>query len=300
MYLVKPSPLALEGSNLPDASASEYSATATYDVGSVVKVSSATPVHTYKSLISPNVGNAPATSKAAWEDLGPTNRWAMLDTMNSSQSTSSGSIVATVSGAMIDTVVLMNVVASRITIEQFYGNDLVEALTSSLVDLHTEDIVDWYSYFVTGLSVRSALVESGWRKLPYAVFRVTIYPLTGQAACGMLVAGEKKQLGDTGFGVSAGILDYSRKSTDEFGNTYLSQGAYAKKASVPVQMDNANINDAYALLASVRSKPTLWNCNNNDSGGFEPLLIFGFARDFGVVIPGPVVSDCNLEIEGLI
>jgi hypothetical protein len=32
---------------------------------------------------------------------------------------------------------------------------------------------------------------------------------------------------------------------------------------------------------------------------FSSLIVYGFYKSFDIVIPGPTVSNCSLEIEGL-
>jgi len=102
--------------------------------------------------------------------------------------------------------------------------------------------------------------------------------------------------------VSISILDYSRKDTDDFGNTYLRQGNYAKKVECDIWLQNGQIDWVRKKLADVRATPAVYNFNNVNlqTSDFESLIVYGFYRNFEIIIPGINYSKCSFEVEGLI
>ena len=60
-----------------------------------------------------------------------------------------------------------------------------------------------------------------------------------------------------------------------------------------------DLDRVYRILANVRAKPCLWQLNNENTS-WESLLVYGFFKDFDIILQGEVVSTCSLTIEGLI
>ena len=103
-------------------------------------------------------------------------------------------------------------------------------------------------------------------------------------------------MGDTQYGASAGIVDYSVKTTDSFGNTTVVQRTYAKRMNSNLMINNNIVDDVVNLLASYRSTPLVWV---GAESNYTSLIVYGFYKDFDVNIAYLEVSDCTLTIEGL-
>ena len=58
----------------------------------------------------------------------------------------------------------------------------------------------------------------------------------GGPALGQVIAGQAWPIGTTQYNTRLGIRDYSRKDTDEFGNTRLVKRANAKRTSLPLYL----------------------------------------------------------------
>jgi hypothetical protein len=98
-----------------------------------------------------------------------------------------------------------------------------------------------------------------------------------------------------GTSADIGIIDYSRKETDQFGVTSVVERAWAKRMTARVVMDTEQIDDIYRTLAQLRATPVLWI----GSEGFESLSVYGFYKEFSIDLAYPTVSYCSLTIEGL-
>jgi hypothetical protein len=110
-----------------------------------------------------------------------------------------------------------------------------------------------------------------------------------------LLVGRQLDLGDTEHGADVGIIDYSRKETDQFGVTSVVERAYAKRMTAKVVMDTTAIDVVLTALASLRATPVLWI----GSEIFDSLTVYGFYKEFSIDIAYPTVSYCSLTIEGL-
>jgi hypothetical protein len=121
------------------------------------------------------------------------------------------------------------------------------------------------------------------------------------AKCGNFVIGSTKTIGTTKFSPTLSIVDYSKKETNDFGVTYLSPGKYKKRTTLDMYIRNQIIDTVYKTLAGLRATPAVFICDNSETADkmLESMLVYGFYKDFSIVVPGPVMSDCSIEIEGL-
>lgn len=124
------------------------------------------------------------------------------------------------------------------------------------------------------------------------------FTLTGGAslALGVLMIGRQRTFG-TGiqFGARIGIQDYSRKETNDFGDTVLVQRAFARRANFDIQVARAEVDSFQNFLSDVRATPCLWI----GSTIYESTTVFGFYKNFDILISYPEHADCSLELEGL-
>lgn len=121
---------------------------------------------------------------------------------------------------------------------------------------------------------------------------------SGTLSVSKIVAGPSVDIGTTQYGATAGIVDYSKKEFDEFGQLILTERTFSKRLSVQTMLENSRVNTVQKLLYSIRAKPCVYIASE-DPNFEEPLVVYGFYRDFSTDIAYPDASICNLEIEGL-
>jgi hypothetical protein len=157
---------------------------------------------------------------------------------------------------------------------------------------------DYYEYFFDPFDSLSDII---WYYPRYgnSSIRVNIEK-TGTVKCGLVVYGATRDLGLTEYNPTVGILDYSIKSTDSLGRTFLAQGNYADRIDLTCYFNNNEIDSVSRTLTSLRGIPALWDCNNNDLEQiFESLFIYGYFDKFDILIPNFAQSQCNIRINGL-
>jgi hypothetical protein len=113
-----------------------------------------------------------------------------------------------------------------------------------------------------------------------------------------MVLGGSGSIGDTQYGASIGIIDYSKKTTDDYGLTTFEVRTYARKMNARLQINPQNLNAVYSLLSAVRGTACVWVAVD-DQTGYEAMIVYGWARDFNIDIALPAVFFCTLQIEGL-
>lgn len=276
-----------------------YNSGTTYAKGAVVNYGT----KLYESLQDGNLNHQPDLSASStwWLKIGSDNRYAMFDLQVGQATTRTTNLTVTVApGEAITSVALIDISAltAKLTVRDGLGGTIVYEQT---VGVTGAIVTDWYEYYYSDpLEPKTQAIFTDIP--PYASCHLTI-ELDDQVgetvSLGEMVFGNLFVLGTTQYGVSTGIIDYSVKETDEFGNTMFVERAFSKRMQAEVHLLNTQVNRVQTLLYSLRAKPCVW-IGTSDPLLQEPLIVFGFYRDFSTTIAYPSHSICNLEIEGLI
>jgi hypothetical protein len=301
MKIVPPKVIAdavLLASNIPEADYPVWSAATAYNPGDCCIV--AAGVHRAYRCLTAHTNKFPPDNSAVtlptWEVLGATNRWKMFDAYVNTQSVRADSITVTIDVARCDSVVLLGVDAGTVALSQVAGGVTVYSETISMAKNNS---MSWSDYFF-GEFIEATELS---RRIPlYGVnsqLTITLTRIGGTARLGHLVVGRAIYLGDTVINPKAGINDYSTKQTNDQGETSLEQGAYSKRLAGEVKVANNRVDHIFNRLAGVRASPAVWDFNNEGTD-YGALIVYGFFKEFELVIPGPVKSSYSLEIEGLI
>ena len=297
LSIVRPVPLTdarLFSTNVPENDHAAWVVDDTYALG--VRAIVVATHRVYESLQAGNVGRAPATNPTWWIDVGPTNRWRAFDTSNATQTAQATSIVYTLRpGIALDSLAALNLTnATSVRVQMTdptFG--AVYDKTVSLVGLPGAS--GWWSWF---FGVRSSPTQALFTDLPsYPGADVTV-TISGGAglAVGVILFGQSRSFSmGIKYGARVGIQDYSRKERNSFGDTILVKRAYARRANFDLLLLRAEVDSFIEFLASARSDPCLWIGSNQD----ESLTVYGFYKNFDVLISYPMHADCSLEIEGL-
>jgi len=269
------------------SSATTYAKDAFVDYGTFI----------YQSLVNSNLNKQPDISPADWLLIGPDNVHAMFDNQVSTQTTSTSPLNVTINpGRAINSAAFINLTGTQlvVTMTDGAGGPTVYTRTENLDGSVVED---WYDYFFGEFDQKTDVVLTD---LPsYINGRISMSLTgTGSVKIGLFTYGTVYTLGLTQYGASSGITDYSVKQTDDFGNTTFVQRAYSKRMEASLFVENIQLNKTQKILTDVRATPCVW-IGSQDSR-FNPLIVFGFYKQFSTTINYPTYSLCSLEIEGLI
>lgn len=253
----------------------------------------------YESLQAANTGHYPPSddpdAPTWWLDLGSTNRWRMLDSSVTSQSSAKDSIAVTLATAgRIDTVALLNVSAATAWVVGSTNDDgVVYDQTVSLIA--NSGINDPYAYCFEPIVRKADVLFSDLPPYANMVVTITLSNTGYEVKCGAAVVGLSRDVGDTQYGASVGITDYSVKTQDDFGNYSVVERAFSKRSNLTFMVDNILIDELQRLLAQYRALPTLYV----GADDYASTYIYGFFKDFNVNIAYPNHSICTAEFEGL-
>lgn len=305
MKIIRPETITdsiLQSSTVTEADEAEWASGTTYALNDLVMVTgtgggAATATHKiYKSQAGSNVGNDPTVDDGTyWTEVSSTNRWKMFDAIVQDQTTAAGGMTVVLQSLnVINAISGINVNAASVTITM---DDAVEGevYNNTISLISTSGIQDWYAYFFEPIVRDDRFAITGLP--PYANADITVeFTETGTAKCGALVIGQFADLGFSQHGASISIIDYSTKTTDAQGRVTITPGAYANKMEVDVVLDTASFKQTKDVLTDIRTTPVVWVAEDNNRGS----IIYGYYREFNIILTNPTLSRCALEIEGLV
>lgn len=270
-----------------------WSSGTTYALGN--RCISTTTHRIYESAQGSNTNHA-VTDTAWWLDVGPTNRWAMLDAAVGTVTSQATPLTVVIDTGIIDSLALLDLAGTSVTVSMKDSptGSTVYNQTFSLPDM--ADVFSWYDYFFTEIVPTTTLIVSDLP--PYASGRLTVSIAAATTAeCGTLVIGKLVDIGKTLISPTVSIIDYSTKTTDVYGATSVTERSFAKKIEARFILEKAKVDFASRKLAAVRATPVVWLAD--DSNIIESLIAYGFYRDWGIDIAYSSHAEASITIEGL-
>ena len=304
MKIIKPETIGdaeLTASNVTEADETEWTSGATFAIDDLCMVTttangaSVASHRIYKSLTGSNTGNDPTTDTTNWEEVSATNRFKMFTNIVQDQTVNAGSITSSlVFTDVVNSIGFINLDAESIEVTV---TDAVEGVVYDETYQLTSDsgIQDWYAYFFEPIVRDTSLTLTDLP--PYAGATISISINEGTTAkCGACVIGQFADLGFAEHGISLSIIDYSVKTTDDDGRVTITQGDYIDTVNVDVVMNTPAVAQVKKILTDLRTEPVVWIPEDGNAA----YNVFGYYREFDIIVSNPTLSRCSLEIEGLV
>jgi len=254
----------------------------------------------YEVVADPSTTDDPVVGVNAnpptWVNVAPTNKFAMFDNINSTQSEettqlviviTAGEITNSVAGFNIQGANAINVTMDDPVAGEVYNRD---------VDMNdNSEVSDWYYYFFSPIVDVQQFALLDLPAFPDATITITVDG--GAIKFGSLILGNQIELGIANFGTSVQLLDFSRKETDSFGNVVVTQGRTSKLVDFDVTIPKDKVNFVFNTLSSITTIPSVWI---GDDGTNDPTLVFGYYRDYQNNIDTPTITSATIQVEGLV
>jgi hypothetical protein len=274
-------PPTLVFSNVLENDAPEWNSARQYVAGekSVVRGD----YHRVYESVGSNINQFPPDNPEEWIDQGATNRWRMFDMdvgaeKQTTSETSDNTIQVLLNfDTVINTVTLLNLFASRISI-------IMRDSVGTVV----------YEATQTGSRI-TTLALTDLPPFSPSTLEMTLSGGDAIAKIGKMIVGFAVDIGCTRYGTSVGIIDFSRKERDAFGNNFIVERRYVDRVDFDIQLLTSRVDEVKTLLAEVRATPVLYLGDDR----FQSTIIYGFYRDFSIVLSGPKYSDGTLQVEGI-
>jgi hypothetical protein len=248
----------------------------------------------YQSLIASNVNKAP-TDTTAWTPRGATNRWAMLDQYNNTQTSNPDEVLLVLSPQAISQgLYLGNLFADEVRISvvdkvegRVYGE------TKSLVELNSGS--SFFNWAFKRIKRKDYFLTLRLPVYANALVTISLRKIGGTAKCGMCAIGPVEEFGPTLRGLSTEGKDYSSTTFNFDGTSSTVIRPYAKRMSCDVMVDNDQIDYLQARLFEIRQKPVVWV-----GGPYGSTAVYGRYESFKNVIQYATRSLMNLTIGGAV
>lgn len=305
MSIIKPVTLTdamLTSSTAPEADYAAWNSATSYTAGTKV-MRAVDGVHkNFENLVGgihatpPELATSGATPR--WLDLGATNRWAMFDTKVGTVTTLASPLTVVMAPGSISGIALLELTGRQvdITMKDAPGGTTVYSKTVSLDGTIIESFYDWF--YVDYQQLTDVTLTDLPSQFATCELAVTVTSTSGNVGVGVCNFGRVYAIGSTQYNATVGIISYSSKTVDTFGNTTVIKRANSKRSSLKLLTEKSDFNKIYRLLASLDSVPCIFI--GTEAAGFEPLIVYGFYRDFSIDVAYVTTHLCNIEIEGLI
>lgn len=257
----------LLSSSVAEADQPEWVSGASYAADALAMRSSRHRV--YRRITAGGGTTPPEADTTVWQDIGPTNRWAMFDGAVGTATAASGSISVSLSiTGTADDVVLLGVTGSTLS---------VTAPGAS----RTASVVNGVAR-ITGLGAGAGTMQ------------ITLTG-SGTVSIGSCLVGTYSTLGDVVERAQLGIVDKSKKTFDAFGRPELVVRPFQRRQQFPFIFDTTSFDSVFGALAAVRSQAVLWE----GIDWLDASLIYGLQRGVELTRSAADKSSGTVTIESL-
>jgi hypothetical protein len=253
----------------------------------------------YQSVGAGNLNNDPTLVINAdlWLLVSATNRWKAFDNRIVDQTVKAGSITYRLTpGTFCTAMAFFGLLGEHVRIQV---TDSIDGATydQTFTLLDTGHVIDYLTYCFSPPRQLTRLVVENIPLYDTGYVDISIASAT-ESRVGEIVLGPQSNIGESLVGSRLGIIDYSLKTVDDFGNTTLQQRAFADTVTFEVAFPTVDAERIKSLLSSLRARGAVYH----DGEGFTNIgtLVFGWPKQFGVDLVSQNTSFGSIEIEGLI
>lgn len=251
----------------------------------------------YERLVAGAGTITPDLDPTNWLDVGPTNKWAMFDTLRNTQSSAASPItVSIVPAQRIRSIALVRCEASSITITITVGGETKYTTTRNMNGRHTTTATE-YCFggfkFIPNLSILDLP--------PYAASTITVTITNAVAAAkvGALCIGNPVYLGGTEYNAVRGALNFSEIERSRFGDVKLTPRPSKPETQQTLWIKKAAVNSVIALFEDTDAVPCIWSGLDdvNTDDYYDALFLLGIHREWSVSLAYPTNAKVSLQIE---
>lgn len=238
-----------------------------------------------------------------WKEVGATNQYLFLDEYVNTQTTNPELIHVKLQADKVDHVAMFGLAGKEVHFTLWNADETV-AMWSTVVSLvyGTAGVQSssWSEYFFGAFRPKTDCDISIPFVAANAVLEIKIIAAPGvNAAIGTILVGRAHDIGIATYGMSAGMLDYSTRETDEQGRTKLEPGPWAKRCELDLRLPRSRVDGVHRVLSGLRATPTAY-IGVPGVDGYDSFNVFGTVEVFDVTVVGNRSAWCRLEIVGLI
>lgn len=281
----------------PGAGETPWNAATNYATGDVVI---RTGTHRKYERLAPGGvdATAPEAAQDKWQDIGPTNRWAMFDLERNSQTVAAGGalVVEITPGRRVDAIGLVGLRGDSVRVQMHVG--ATQVYDSNVINLSRRCTLRWSQYFFGEFERRESLLLTGLPLSTGAKVTMTIQPFDGEARCGGMVLDRAEELGTIIDEPVSDVLNFSKTERDGLGNLTLRPVPNVPVLQHRLYAPADRLDRLRDLRKRLNAVPALFSGvdANVQSHFFDTLLALAIVKRFSISMRAQrVLIELNLE-----
>jgi hypothetical protein len=258
----------------------------------------------YESKKAGNAGHDPtlqanlAGATPWWQDIDPTNDWAMFDNDVSTQTIAPSPFTVVLEPGFFTSAQFFGLDADHITVtvRDKPGGAVVKEVTH---ELEASAPGDYDEYFWDDFEPETGFVLGDIDQYNKAQITVTLTRVAGgNVACGAMVVGDEIQLGRTLAQPKVKPRSFDSVTTDKFGKTSITRRRATSDLDVTALLDITEANKVLAAVQSLLGVPCAWKAS--DSTYYSGLRCFGLGSADLTYDVAPGKCLLSLTVQGII
>lgn len=231
-----------------------------------------------------------------WLLIGTSNYWSMFDQSNTTQTSYLDSIEIEIDiVSQVNSVAIINVDAIEARFEAWDFDDT--KIVDETISLRDYGVSDFYEYFYEDWTFLTNYVSFQVPTILTGRGKLTLTAASGGTAkIGSLVYGKSIAIGDTQYGVSLGLRDFSNIIEDDFGNTTIVKRGFKNRVDADIVVSHSNTREVRRKLLALRATPIVLSLDESKTY----LTEYGIIRDFQVILSNPSFNECSLQFESML
>ena len=231
----------------------------------------------------------------SWVNKRPTNKFAMFDDRNSTKSEANAQIIVEIkNGVVADSAAGFSIEEANLI--NITVTDPIDGEVFNLdIDMNDNSrIADYWDWYFTPIIRKREFVVLGLPAYKNATIKMTADG--NDIKFGNFLTGTEIVLGVADFGTSLGLLDFSRKEVDTFGNTVVTPGRNSKLVNFNATVKFEDVGFVFNTLSDLTNIPSVWVGTKTVD---DPTLSFGYFRNVRQNITFPTITDLTITVESL-
>lgn len=274
------------------------SAVSTTSAGSGTHTGVASIHRAYASLIDSNTNNPPALDDGSkWLDVGPTNRWAMVDLYRPSITWGDSPMTFTLTpGRAVQSLFFGNLTAVSLEVVQKRGGVTIKSWSR---DLMTRKIQTPTEYFYKRFTPRRSVQINDVLLYADTTFEITITRDSGPVGIGVIVQGDPTYLGKTQYGAQRKHRNFTKFDRNTDGTPQPPIRRRNVPSSVQTIMFEKEATPALLQFAEDANGQVvvISGLDDDTDDYFEPVLILGLITTFDIDLTHPQNGYLSLVAE---
>lgn len=256
----------------------------------------------YESLIAGNLNNDPTNinnrigTTPKWLDVGPTNKWAMLDGEVGTPTTLASPLTVVFRPGFFNGIYLGGLDAEQldITVKDAPAGNTIYTYSGALEGSAPPD---YYEYFFDPFKPLRDFVASGIDQYNAAEITMSLTSASAPVSCGMFQLGDLRPLGSTQYGAKAKPKTFSYIKINDYGENEIVHRKKAKDLTLSAWLAREEADSVLDTINGLLDVPCIWI--GNPAAGYAGQRAFGLGS---AEISYEHKNDCllTLNVNGLI